>query len=60
MKSEDYICSACYKLYLSILKVIQDQINSADNVLRHNVEFWRSRQCWIEIQVSRAVLKTVI
>ena len=41
MKSEDIICSTCYKLHLSILKGIEEKTNSPDSVLRDSIEIWR-------------------
>ena len=62
MKPEDYICSTCYKLHLSILKGIQDKTNSPDNALRDNTEIWRCKATVDRDtdELTRVVLKTVI
>ena len=60
IKPEDYICSTCYKLHLSILKGIKEKANSSDNVLRDSIEIWKFKLADSVIdKPTRAVLATV-
>ena len=61
IKPEDYICSTCYKLHLSILKGIEENTNSPDSVLRDSIEIWRVKLVDTDTdELTRAVLITVI
>ena len=57
----DYLCSMCYKVHLAVLRSLESEYMTPDNVLRDNIKIWQYKLSQEDTdKLTKAVLQAVL